>query len=241
MFEIGIPFILQQIFAIFYLFGLWNKNETSLCNLGRKSFYFVFYGTFIVSIFLGALESTNDDERSFLAVWSVIHSIHLYRIWFNVWRQKEILSFVHEIGRHYISDRMEFHDICNKLEMFMKFVRYFLLMVSTAVTFMLIVFPVVNPRRVFVNIAFPLDRSNSEVAVWLAYGLLVGGLFFGIFGFLITIMLWYIMLSFSFKYELLGNQFRRLGMLRTSESGEQQELYREDFIEAMRQFDKING
>lgn len=250
MFKIGIPLTMHQIFAIFHLFRVWNKDENSLCNRGKKLFYFVFYLSFGMSLFVGALQSPDDNERAFLAVGTVSCTILIYRMWFILWRKKEILSFVREIGIHYTDDRMGFYDVDEKLKTFDKFVRYFLLMISTAVTCMYIVFPVMNEDPLFVNVAFPLDRSNSEIAMFMAFAFLVGGAICGFVAILIAITLWFVILSFSVEYKLLGNQFRNMGTIRTPETeseiqlevsiNEQQKLYRNDFVKAIRHYDKIN-
>lgn len=119
-------------------------------------------------------------------------------------------------------------------------------MLFVAIIFIMVVFPisneVANGTRLFFNIAFPLDTSANKIALWMAVLFINGSLFVGVVCCSYTTVLWYIMLSLGFRYNVLGNQFKNLGKTELKVSiREQQTLYVKDFMAAIKAYDEING
>lgn len=248
MFRIEIPVTFHQTFALFHLFGMWSQDGTSTRKSGRKLFLLMYYVSFVLSVIVGALKARDKDELIFLSVVAIENSVQIYRIWFMLYRKTMILSFVHEVGTHHTNDKKEYVLASDKLKFLIKFIRSFILSTFISIAFVIVVFPVVNEERLFLNIAFPLDRSKSEIALWTGFAFHTGGFFFAIVGCFITITLWYLMLNFALKYKILGSQFRHMGMFRSEDQSqpkvsttEQQKLYVRDFIRAIQSYEKING
>lgn len=103
----------------------------------------------------------------------------------------------------------------------------------------------------FFNNAFPMDWTKSEIAFWLAFTFFAVGMFFSAVCCSLIPILWYLMLSLVFRYKILNNQFRTMGLMATEEDKcdteskqslrEHQSLYVKDLLLAMKSYDNING
>ncbi len=183
-----------------------------------------------------------------ITVVSLIIVVLAYKMWIILWETNEFSFFIHQIGLHFTSDRKEFIHIENKLNVWMKFVRYFLLLLLITAISGAVLFPITNANHLLFNIAFPLDWKNSEIAFWVASAFLGGGFLCGFVCDILTKLIWYSMLSISFKYKILGNQLIHMGTsfrtgrlrLKVSLAAQQKNFY-EDFITAIQTYDKING
>ncbi len=170
-------------------------------------------------------------------------------MWIILWQKDRFLLLVHQIGTHSTNDQEEFIQINKKLNVSMKCVRSFMIVLALTGFFVAVVFPVTaKDKHLIFNIGFPFDWKNNELAFWLAYAFVGGGVFFCAVCAIITKMTWYLMISISFEYKILGNQLRHMGTsIRTGiphlkvSLAAQQQLFNEDLIVAIQTYDKING
>lgn len=251
MYEIEIPVTIHQIFATFYQLDMWSANDTSKREHGRKLLYFMYFVSFVVSIAIGAYTTEDKDESIFLAVISIDCIVLIYRLWFVLHKRNEISMFVHEIRIHHTNDEKTIFRVSNKLNLLMKLVHFFMFTNIVGYFIAVVVFPLVSGELLFLNIAFPLDRSSSEIALWLAFVFIAGGLFFSLVGCLFTVTLWYMMLMFTVKYEILSQQFRTMGMISEpvientfqleASIRKRQDRYVKDFIGAIVNYEQVNG
>lgn len=246
MYKIEVPATIHKAIVMFYRLGLWSiENENTFRDTARKLFYFFYYISFVISNALGAHLTDDKDESISLIVTTTTAIVLTYKLWLILWKKNELLKFVEEVGTHYTDDQKEFVQVNYKLKMLMKFAQYFILMVAAAVGYITLVFPVIT-KRLFFNIAFPLDWSNSQFAFWMVCIYAALGFFVTAIGSLFTTILWYLMLSFVFKYDVLGNQFKNIGVFSESHqpsvsSRKHPTLYGKDFIESIKNYKKING
>ncbi len=244
MYKIEIPKTIHQLMGIFYRSGMWS-DTTTFSGHCRKLFYFIYFLSFDLSMAAGALTIEDNDERIFLAVASVIVAVLVYRMWILLWQKNGLLLLVNEIGKHSTNDRDEFIRINEKLNIFMKFVGFFTLTTAFAAFCGVVVLPITNEKRLIFNIPFPFDPTNSKIEFWIATVFIGGGFLGTTVSDIITKMVWFLMVSISFEYKILGNKFRNMGTstgsshLRVSLAAEQQ-LFYQDFIEAIQTYDKIN-
>ncbi len=248
MYRIEIPSTIHHLFGIFYRLGMWTHSDTTTFrDFCRKIFYLLYIVSFALSIALGALKTENTDECVFLTVVSVIILVQTYRMWIILWHKNEILLLIDQIGKHCTNDRGEFIRINKKLNVMMKFVRYFLIAFSISYLFGFVLYPITSDNRLILDIAFPLDWNSSNIGFWMASGFVGVGAFLAIVCAIITKVIWYLMLSISFEYKLLGNQLKHMGMIRTGTPhfkvslAAQRQLFYKDFIMAVQMYDKING
>ncbi len=249
MYRIEIPDTVHHLIGIFYRLGMWSDNDRfTFREFCRKLFYFIYFVSFVLSIALGAYSTDDQDECVFLIVVSVILGVQAYRMWYILWQKNGLLMLANQIGIYSTYDRKEFIEIKNKLNILMTFVRCTLLAFIIAALSASVLFPITYERQLIFNIAFPFDRDNSDVAFWMAAAYIGGGIFCAIVCAIITEMIWYLMLSMSFEYKILGNQIKHMGtsirpnipQLKVSVAAKQR-LFYEDFIVAIQLYDKLNG
>ncbi len=82
----------------------------------------------------------------------------------------------------------------------------------------------------------------------MADAFVAGACFFAVVYSIMTQITWYLMLSVSLEYKILGSQLKNMGVpIRTDSShlkmslAAQQKLFLEDLIVAIQTYDKING
>ncbi len=247
MYRIEIPSTIHQLMTIFYRLGMWNRSDTTTFrDFCRKLFCSIHFVSFVLSVALGALSTDDTDECVFLTAVAVLLIVQAYRIWIILWDGSRFMLLIHQIGTHSTNDQEEFIRINKKLNVSMKFLRYFIFAIVFSLCFDCVLFPFIT-KELTLNIAFPLNWHNSDVAFCIASAYLGGGAFCSLMCCILTNIIWYLMLSFSFEYQLLGNQIRHMGTIKADAPqlkvslAAQQKLFFKDFIAAIQTYDKING
>ncbi len=248
MYKIELPKTVHQLLGIFYRLGMWTYSDTTTVReFCQKLFYFIYFSSFILSIVVGALTTDVKDERVFLIVAFVIFIVQTNRMWIILWRKNGFLLLVNQIGNHSTNDAEELLQIKNKLNLWMKFIRYFLFVIVITVFFAAVVFPITNDKHLILNIAFPFDRNNDELAFWMSIAFVFGEFICAFLCDILTKMIWYLMVNISFEYQILGNQLRHMSTsmgpsrphLKVSLAAQQQIFYK-DFIVVIHKYDEIN-
>lgn len=218
MFNIGLHRKLNRILNLFYRLGIWQQSETDAWTVVFKFIHLITYASFGVSLLSGAFLSDDRSEAIFLTVASMASAVLAIKLGYVMWLQKEVYTFLHDIGNHSIIHRSEFLRTEQKINNFMKFVTVFLAMtffgLAPIIIYCLPIFS--NERKLGLNIGFPLDWRNNDIAYWTAYFYIMYSYVFSIVCMLITVIIWYLMSNCSIKYELLGFQFKNLGSKRTT-------------------------
>lgn len=241
MYNIEIPKVIYQIIAIFYLLGLWNvEDKTTDRKTGRQMFYFIHFSSFFLSILFGACVTNDKDESVFLTITAFVAAVQVYRMYYIIWKQKEILMLIHQLGTHCTNDHEEFIQVKKKLKKMIKFVQYFIKNVFIGFLFS-VIFPVVsNCKELALNIGFLFDWRNSRIGFWMMFAYSEVGFFLSGVCCLFTLLLWYLMLNFVIKYKLLGNFIRNMAVVRPTKEKcnnsqrEQQKLFHQDMIVAIK-------
>lgn len=213
MYYSEIPDTIIRMTAVFYRLGMWDSTENRtyrVVTLGLKLFHFVYYAMFVVSVALGAFITNDSDEFVFLMCVTTVVALHVFRMFHIMWKKEEILSLIHQVGIHSANNEQELFLVQKKLLAFVKFAKYFIVMCGIGV-FFIAIFPVLSRGKLLIfNIAFPFDRKNSVVAFWLANAFITSGGIYSILCFLLSIIIWYLLINVAIKYEILGNQLRNL-------------------------------
>ncbi|XP_037040974.1 odorant receptor 30a-like [Bradysia coprophila] len=216
MFTIQVDKTIQLIIKIFYRLGIWQTDEESnYRKIGKKLFY-SFLGTFF-PIFFAANAFLCDDriESVFSVQISITATIAYVKILYILFEKQEILTFVCDpIVVHSIENREEYDETVKKINKFMNFVRmYCLATFVTVPVVVLIKLPIFSTDKglpLFISFSW----NRSEIVYWLAYLFLSLSCFLYAVMNLITVLIWYMMLNYSIDYELLGNKFRKLGVVK---------------------------
>lgn len=106
----------------------------------------------------------------------------------------------------------EFIHVDNKIKKIMKFANAFIVVCVVEVS-MLIILPAIWIDLTLINVAFPLGHHRNVFWIKQTF-VLIGGVY-SLLGAFLSIIIWYLMLNASIKYDMLGNRMRNLGVMRT--------------------------
>lgn len=239
----GIKFII----AIFQYLQFWDVSDKNICSNKVKVSLLFFFASLPVSLAVGALTSKNNEESIYLASIAIINIVQFIRLCCIIWRRNEIFTLILDAGCYSVA-KEDFSQIDKRLKKFMKFVKYLILMIFITVCFIFVFEAVSGEKTLPVNIAFPLDWKNSEIGYWMAYIYLLIQCIFTSVIFLLNAVIWYLMLSFTIHYEILGNQLRQMGIIKTTDpqtrkrklsEAEKQKSFLQDFIATARTYQNI--
>lgn len=244
MYNIAIPETIRQMNAIYYLLGLWKIKDGITYG---QFFYFTYFVSIVISIFLGACFTNSNDEMIFLTATAFIGVVQLCRMYFIIWKQNEILNLIYETGVHRTNDFEVYTGIENKLKNMMSFAKFLMSMLCFLVVILLFLPIGATENVLIVNVAFPLDYTNDQRAFWIVHAFVTLGFLLSLICTFFTIMVWYLMMNFVIQYEILGNRFKNLGKVETGETKaklkisikEQNRLYLQQFIEAIKTNENI--
>lgn len=213
MFKIETNKRINEIITFFHRSGLWQKENVKVFRkVGSKLFYLFFSIFLIVAMFYGAILSDEWSDKIFLTSVALAGVVHLVKVIYLLWKKEQILAFIHEMTSHSIEDHNKFIDIKKKLKKFIDCVLIFVagLFTGYACVFILSL-PVFSSEKLLaVGIWFPLDWKNSNIAFWLANGTLYIFCLVTLLSALLSIIVWYLMLNCSIKYDMLAHQFRNI-------------------------------
>lgn len=199
-----------RIVGMYYKIGAWQNKDES--RMTMKFFHLIYLTLFSIFFLICGLASDDENEFVFLleTAWCMI--IVLIKLMYVAWRETEILEFLYH--RAVSFDDEESKQI-NK-----KTMRKFMTFIDTAISLICIayIFAIVSCLPIFTSekkmpmfITFRLSFTYSEILYWITYGFLVLGLALAVVFNSITVVIWYIMLTYTFDYRALGNALRNLG------------------------------
>nr|QGW45387.1 odorant receptor 14 [Bradysia odoriphaga] len=211
-YSIQVPQIVRRFTKIYHLVGLWKSGGGNV-SLQQK-FYFTFFNVFNSTSFIGMWTIDDIDNTVFLAVLFLILAIQTYRLYFIMWKQNPILDFLHKISVNSTDDYRAFSDANYKIKYLFTLAVLFLIL-SYTLCVGVVCLPLIKMQLLF-DIAFPWDYKTNSVAFWMAYATVAGGYILSITLVMFTTTVWYMMLIFVIKYDLLANDFRSLGVARVA-------------------------
>lgn len=245
MYRVAVCNRIKIITKAFQFLGWWDADDGKARIRSVKFFLFFYFASCPVSLLIGALTSEDKEESVFLTAIAISVAIHVIRLFYILWRNSEILTFILRVSSFSVEDQGEFNRVNRKLENFIKFVICFATMITTALV--LLIYGFAREKKI-INIAFPLDYKSSEIGFWIALVYLAVQAIYCVAILLLNVTIWYLMLIFAIEYELLGNQMRHMGIIMATETGtkgpkiseaEQQNLFYRDLIAAIEADKKI--
>lgn len=255
MYKIEMNNLISQILQSFYRLGLWDSSDrTTFSEFGRKLFHCLYMLCFFASLVAAAYLSNDNEDTVYNLAIAVANFLEVFRLFKIICGKNSIVAFLQCLSCHSTSDSKEFVLINKKIKLFARFARCVILFVTFAFAFGMIL-PVVLQQKILVfNVAVPLNWKNSIFSYLISHAFVLGGCFYGGFSMSISIIIWYLMVNCSIKYEVLGNQLRKLGVendsketkLNTVEKQvkisekEKQKMYLKDLIEAIKTHRNIN-
>lgn len=150
-------------------------------------------------------------------------------------------AFLHEIGAYSFENQEEFNKTKAKIKPFLTFLQCFLslIVIGSVVACIAPIFS--YGESLPLNIRFPFNfHHKMSIKYGIAYIYGVSGIALCALTTFYTTLIWYIMLNYSIKYQLLGQKMRDLGSGKLSvkekmkiSNIEQQNLFLRDLSEAI--------
>lgn len=226
MYCITVPKGISHLLTSFQYFGLWDVDKP-FWSTTAKLFLLTFYASFPISIAAGAIGNSDVYESIYLADAAITISVQIVRIYYIIWWKREILTFVQRVGSCNIENNDECHRVNDKMEKFVKFALW--IVVAMLIVFVLALgyYAIASERKLSFNIALPWDYKNTKFGYWTAFSYFTVEVMASAVIVSLNIIIYYLMLNYSIKYELLGNQLMRLGRIT-------QHLFLKDLIVAIK-------
>lgn len=211
---------IEQIMFLFYRIGFWHREDEATARETRlKIFYSVFNLLFPISLIAGAFDSTEKHESVFLVLTAIMTFVLYVRLLLIIWKKKEILDLLNRIAVYSVAEADSFCLVTDTLNNFIKFISVFVCSLYVNDVCIIVVAPFIGrERKLFFNLGLPLDYKNNEFSFWMASVFQSIQVVITCTAFLFTILTWYLMLNCSLRYRVLGNTFKNLGVLDTTEA-----------------------
>lgn len=226
--------VIGLIISLFYLIGVWHRGDKpTVKEMRLKIFYCIYLLLLVISIVVGAIINVRRETTIFLSEISVGATVLWIKFCFLIWKQSQILDLLNRVCVFTIYHDDDYSFFKVKLNGFMKFVFVFLIVVSvTGTSGSAILSFLGNEKTLFLEIAFPLDYRNSELAFWIATFFIVTGFLLATIGVLFNVIIWYFLLICSLRYEVLGSEIKNMGRRSETRKGKMKEIQMQnDFLE----------
>ncbi|XP_037024898.1 odorant receptor 94a-like isoform X1 [Bradysia coprophila] len=230
----------RKMSATCFILGLWNSQHWKASF--PRIFTCLLFLSCTLSTTLQVLITDDNDESVFLGVTTLICVVQTYRLFYIILKQRKVIDLMQSSSASSTDDYEAFCNVMQKLTNFTMFVKYFL--ATTFSSFLLALFTPLVTKQLMFNIAFPLDYKTDDNAFWMAYAFITASFLLSVTCCLLTSMNWYIMMNFVVKFELLGNDFKNLGVTTVEAEGQEsisltsrqakQTLYLRHLIEAIK-------
>jgi len=217
MYRIELHERFNQMFELFYRVGFWSRGEQATVKERRKkNFYTIYHLLLPISLVAGSIKSDSSNESIFLLETAILAAVMSMKLQYIIWKQKEIVELCQRIGFYDVDDNEEFTLLNRKLNIFINVAVYFFYLTFAVACATCGIAPFVGGKKqLFFNIGFPLDYNNSESAHWMAIIFLSTEVILTGLALLFYIIMWYLLLNCSLKYQVLGNQLKNMGVIGT--------------------------
>lgn len=215
MHSIRINKVINQMIDIFYRIGFWHRGEeATVKELRIKAFYCIYQFLFTISLAIGSITTEKSDESVFLAGTSVVSFVLSVKLWVVIWKQERILELLNRICAFSIRYDDDLPFVNREIERFINFVIFAAIVTHFTGFCELILVPCVGSERaLFLNIAFPLDWRNNNIAYCVVTVFLFTEVFLTITATSFNVIAWYLMLNCSLRYQVLGSELKKMGQI----------------------------
>nr|QGW45405.1 odorant receptor 32 [Bradysia odoriphaga] len=232
MHSIKIHGLIGSINSLFYLICVWHRgDEPTVKEIRLKFTYCTHFVLYLISSVVGAISNESIESSIFLAQTSVFVAISGIKFWLLIWKQHKILDLLHRVCVFTVRNYEDYSLFNEKLKGFMKFVLVFVITVFAAGISACIILPFLGTEKtLFVGIGFPVDYRSNEFAFWIATIFVFTAFLLATNGVFFSIIMWYLLLICSLRFEVLGNGLRNMG--RRSE--QRKSKLHDDFLEDLK-------
>lgn len=207
--------VINEIIYVLRGIGFWCQGATPTAReLRIKTFYTLYYLLFVVSLVVGAITNKNLDESVFLAESSIAAAVVLVQMYILIWKQNRIELLLNRMCVFSIRSEENISFFKERLRKFVKFAIAFVWITIGACTVGNVTVPFIGSEKRFLfKMAFPLDWRNNEISFWIAYVFILSETFLSITAVLFSVLVWYLLLHCSLRYEILGKDITTMGQI----------------------------
>jgi len=211
--SIQIHKVIGLIISFFYRIGFWHHGDKpTVKEIRLKIFYAIYHLLFFLSLLVGAIINKERDQSIFLLEIAIGVAIVGFNLWLLLTKQNEILNLLNRVCVFSIRHDDDYSRFNDRVSGFMKFVLVFLTTLSvTGFSASIVMTLIGDEKTLFVEIAFPLDYKNNEIALWIATIFLFTGILLTIFIVIFFVIIWYLLLICALRYEILGSELKTMG------------------------------
>lgn len=213
MFRVELHKNIELILSVFYRIGFWHRGDEETVSERRVKLFYSFY-SFLMFILLmwGVLASGTKDEFVFSVETTLIGVVTEVKLFYIIWRKKEILELLNRICVYSIDDHEKFNQVNDKLNKLMNFVAVFVIMVFCCGYCGTLLAPLLgHEKKLLLIIGFPLDYKNDKFAFWLAVTLTFIGMHIFATAICLSPIVWYLMVNCGLRHSALGEQIKKMG------------------------------
>nr|QGW45428.1 odorant receptor 55 [Bradysia odoriphaga] len=212
--SIEIPKLINIIISFYCRLGLWHhQDEPNANEIRKKIFFSIYIFLFLISIVAGCITSDNDDEKVFLFEEIIMVTVLAVKLVDVIWKKREICDLLKAIGVHSIEDRKVFGVVRGELQNVVKFLNIFVFSSLVVATCTVMVVPFIgNERKLLLDIKFPMDWRNDNIAFCLVFAFFFTEVLFVFAAFLLSVLAWYLMANCALRYRIIGYQIKSMGV-----------------------------
>lgn len=212
MYRVELSKTVIHLMSIFYFLGVWHRQDAATANQTVvKLFFLIYYSLFPISLIAGAITSVDIADSILLIECFIITVVMAVKFLFIIWKKKQIIEILNRCGTLAIDNPEDFNRVNNTLNRFEKFT-IVLLVVSTLFTiFVSFIFLCLGgERKIFFNVAFPLDWKNDLFAYWIVNIFTFTETMFCVVTLFFSVIMWYSLINCTLMYEVLGNRIKNI-------------------------------
>nr|QGW45404.1 odorant receptor 31 [Bradysia odoriphaga] len=231
----------HRMITIYIVLGFWTTQSSNGTVSAWQLFYFLSFCLFGSSVGIEAYTTENTDDCIFLVTTTLICILQLGRLYNIIWKQNKTIDLIHEASTNSTDDYRTFCIVSGKLNKQVILIKYFIFCMYFVVV-IVAGLPLITKELIF-DMTFPWDYKNSQIGFYVAYTFNVENFFVSITIILFASMLWFLMMNFVVKYEILGSDFKNLGVARTEEEEHKntESLFLKHLVESIKSLEYING
>lgn len=162
---------------------------------------------------IGAIKSEDMNRSVFTAGNTLGVFVATVKYWFLISKQYQILDLLNRVCVFSIRSADNCKIFNDKLTGFAFVFVFFVNLTLTASLGSIAATFFGNERSFVAEMAFPLDYRNNEIAFWIAAIFFIGAVFLMIFPHFFSVIIWYLLLVCTLRYEILGNELKNMGRM----------------------------
>ncbi|XP_037031538.1 odorant receptor 94b-like [Bradysia coprophila] len=212
--SIEIPKLIKIVISSYCRLGLWHhQDEPTAKEIGKKIVFSIYILLFPISIMAGCITSDNDDEKVFLFEEIIMVTVLAVKLVNVIWKKRQICDLLQAIGVYSIQDRKVLCLIRGELQNVVKFLNIFVISSLVVTICSMVVVPFIgNERKLLLDIEFPMDWKNDNIAFWLAFAFFITEVLLVFAAFLLSVLTWYLMANCALRYRIIGHQIKDMAV-----------------------------